>query len=100
MADDAGVKTTSLQVRPDSAFRDRFARVAVRVTGTGDIHALVAVLDALDEQDTLLSVRELSVTPAEPTAPDTKAEALRFQLLVEALALKAPPKALTQRATK
>ena len=67
---------------------------------TDEAAAEAAALDALDEQDTRLSVRELSVTPAEPTAPDTKAEALRFQLLVEALALKAPPKALTQRATK
>jgi hypothetical protein len=100
VADDADVRITSLQVRPDTAFRDRFARVAVRLTGTGDIQSLVSLLAGFDEQDTLLSVKELSVTPAEATAPDTKPEALRIQVLVEALALEATPKTQQPRPTK
>lgn len=96
IADDASVTITSLQVRPDTAFRDRFARVAVRLLGTGDIQTLVVLLEALDEQDTLLSVKELSVTPSEPAGPDTKPEALHFQILVEALATR-PPMQSVQR---
>jgi hypothetical protein len=85
-ADDASVKVTSLMIRPDTAFKDRFARVAVRLSATGDIRALVELLDTLEGSETVLSVRELFVTPTEPAGSDSKPEALRFQLLVEALA--------------
>ena len=84
-ADEAAVRVTSVQIKPDSAFLDHFARVTVRLAATGDIESLIDLLQALEDNDTLLAVKELWVTPSDPAAPGTKAEALRFQILVQAL---------------
>jgi hypothetical protein len=84
------VKVNSLQLRADSAFaRDGFARIAVRFNGTGDVAGLAGLLVSLEGEDVFLAVRELNVTQPEPGAPDTKPEALRFELLIEGLAMKA-----------
>jgi hypothetical protein len=87
-AADASVKVNSVQLRPDSVFSsDGFARVAVRLNATGDVRGLAGLLGALEGDSLLLAVRELSVNQPEPAAPDTKPEALRFDFLVEALAM-------------
>jgi hypothetical protein len=84
------VKVNSLQLRADSSFaKDGFARIAVRFSGTGDVAGLSGLLVSLEGDSVLLAVRELSVTQPEPGAPDTKPEALRFELLIEGLAMKA-----------
>ena len=84
------VKVNSLQLRADSSFaKDGFARIAVRFSGTGDVAGLSGLLVSLEGDSILLAVRELSVTQPEPGAPDTKPEALRFELLIEGLAMKA-----------
>lgn len=86
-ADESGATMTTLQIRPDTIFRDRFAQIGVRMSGVGDVVTLVNLLEALEGHETLLSVRELSVSQSDPAAPEAKPETLRFHVLVEALAV-------------
>jgi len=86
MASNAGVKIATLQLRADSAPQRAIARIGVRMTGTTDVAGLSELLRLADTTDTLLVVRELSVSQAEPAAPQTRPEALRIELLVEAMA--------------
>jgi hypothetical protein len=86
-AEAAGVRVGTVQVRPDSAGRNVFTRVAVRADVTGDVRGVAAFLGALEQDATLLAVRELVVSQPEPAAPADRAEALRVELLVEGLAL-------------
>ena len=85
-ADWAGVKVFTLSVRPDSAARNGFARVGVRVSAEGDVDGLTRYLRRVEADSLLLAVRDLTVNQPDPGAPDTKAETLRLELLVEALA--------------
>ena len=71
---------------PDSASRNGLARVAVRASGIGDIAGVTRLLQDIESGVPLLAVRELSITQPEPAAPDGRAEALRFEVLVEGLA--------------
>ena len=98
-ADEAAATITSLQIRPDTVFRDRFARVGVRISAVGDVVTLVELLESLENHETLLSVRELSISQSEPAASESRAEALRFQLLIEALAVR-PRSTLVQASSK
>ena len=82
----AGVKVFTLSVRPDSAARNGFATVGVRVSAEGDVDGLTRYLRRIEGDSLLLAVRELTVTQPDPGAPDNKAEALRLDLLVEGLA--------------
>lgn len=86
-AEGAAVRVNSLQVRPDSVGRATFTRVAVRVDATGDVDGLTQFLLALETDSTVLVVRELSITQPDPAAPSDRAEALRAEVLVEALAV-------------
>ena len=88
IADDLGLKVSAVQIRPDTLFRSGFARVAVSFTATGDVMHLVDLLAALEASDALMAVRELTVTPADVLLPDGRPEVIRFQLLIEALAVK------------
>jgi hypothetical protein len=82
------VKVGSVQLRADSAFTaDGFARVAVRLNATGDVTGLATLLGALEGDSLLIAVRELVVNQPEPAAPSTKLETLRFEMLVEGLAM-------------
>jgi hypothetical protein len=86
IATDARLKVASMQLRADSAAPGSIARIAVRVSGTTDVTGLAAFLRAVETGDTPLVVRELSVSQSEPAAPESKAEALRVDVLVEAIA--------------
>ncbi|HEX9485266.1 MAG TPA: type II secretion system protein GspM [Gemmatimonadaceae bacterium] len=86
VGNESGIRITSATVRPDSATKAAFARIAVRISATGDIQGLADFLSGIETSDELLAVRELSVAQAEPAAPDSRAEALRFDVLVEGLA--------------
>lgn len=105
VADDLGIKVSAVQIRPDTLFRGGYARVAVSLTAAGDVTHLADLLTALESSESLLAVRELTVTPADVLLPDGRPETIRFQLLVEALAAKAaasdsvetPPTARTRR---
>jgi hypothetical protein len=88
IADDLGIRVSAVQIRPDTLFRAGYARVAVSLTATGDVTHLADLLTTLEAGDALMAVRELTVTPTDVLVPDGRPETIRFQLLVEALAMK------------
>ncbi len=91
LADNSAVRIVSIQVRPDtgsaSAGTATLSRVSIRATGVADVSGLTALLRDVEGGNTLMAIRELTVTQPEPTLPDSKAETLRFDLVVEALAI-------------
>jgi hypothetical protein len=89
VADELGIRVSAVQIRPDSLFRGGYARVAVNLAAAGDVTHLTDLLNSLETSDVLLAVRELTVTPGDVLTPDGRPETLRFQLLVEGLAVKA-----------
>lgn len=93
IADELGLKVSAIQIRADSVFRSAHARVAVRLTASGDVQHLTDLLSALESPTELLAVRELSVSPTDPVLPDGRPETLRFQVLVEGLAMRGVRKA-------
>jgi hypothetical protein len=88
LADELGIRVSAVQIRPDTLFRAGYARVAVSLTATGDVAHLADLLTALEANDLLMAVRELTITPADVLLPDGRPETIRFQLLVEALAVR------------
>jgi hypothetical protein len=88
IADDLGIKVSAVQLRPDTLFRAGYARVAVTLTAAGDVTHLADLVQALELSDALFAVRELTVTPADVLVSDARPETLRFQILVEGLAMK------------
>ena len=86
VSDRAALRVASLQIRNDTAFKERFARIGVRLAATGDVESLVNLLVALRGSTPLLAIRELTIVPADPAGADSRPEILRFQVLVEALA--------------
>lgn len=90
LGDESAIRVTSISVRPDTVTKAAFTRIAVRVSATGDVEGLADYLRSVESSGQMLAVRELSVAQTDPTAPDSRAELLRFELLVEALARIAP----------
>lgn len=86
LANEEGVDVTTVTLRPDSVVRFGLARVVVRLTAESDVDGLLGFLYAAETHTTRLAVRELAVTQPEPAAPPTRAEALRFDVVVQALA--------------
>ena len=86
LGDASAIRVTSISVRPDAATKAAFTRIAVRVSATGDVEGLADYLRGIESSAQMLAVRELSVAQTDPTAPDSRAESLRFEILVEALA--------------
>jgi hypothetical protein len=86
-AEEVGAQIGSVQIRPDTTYKGNFARVAVRLSATADVTSLAQLLNELESGELLLNVRELTVNQAAPAAPDNTPEALRFELLVEGLAM-------------
>jgi Type II secretion system (T2SS), protein M subtype b len=84
----SGVRLGAVQVRPAATAPGAFARVAVRANAIGDVRGLVELLATLERGPTMLVVRELAVAQPEPATPAEAAEALRFEFVVEGLALK------------
>jgi hypothetical protein len=85
IASDARIKVNAMQMRPDTTSRPGITRVAVRLTGVGDVAGLASFLRAVDGGDRYLAVRELAVSQPEPGAPASKPETLRVDVLVEGL---------------
>ncbi|HTI62343.1 MAG TPA: GspMb/PilO family protein [Gemmatimonadaceae bacterium] len=81
-ADDNAVKLTNLQLRADSTVRVGLVRVSVRLSGVTDVSGLAGLLRSIEAGETPLVVRDLSVSQPEPAAPDSRPEALRFDVLV------------------
>jgi len=84
------VSVGALTLRPDSVVRAGLARVGVRVSGEGDVNGLLGLLYATETHDTLMIVRDLSVSQPDPAARSEQREALRFELHVQTLARIAP----------
>lgn len=82
----ANVRMGSAQIHADTGKAGAFSRVSVRANLTGDIRGIVTMLAALERGQTLLAVRELSITQPDPAAGDDRAEVLRADLVVESLA--------------
>jgi hypothetical protein len=85
-ADNHSVRIAFVQVRPDSSAREGLARVAVRASGVGDIAGLMALLQDIESDSPMLAVREMAITQPDPAAPESRAEALHFEVLVEGIA--------------
>jgi len=81
-ADDNAVKLTTLQLRADTSVLGGLARVSVRLSGVADVTGLAGLLRSIEAGETPLVVRDLSVSQPDPAAPDSRPEALRFDVLV------------------
>ena len=82
LADSCSVRVSSVQLRPDTVASAGLTEVSARVNGTADIAGLAALLRAIAASASPLVIRELTVTAQEPSAPASKPEALRFDVLV------------------
>jgi len=81
----ANVRLGSVQIRTDTAHADAFLAIRVHADLVGDINGLTTMLAALERGQTLLAVRELSITQPDLAAGDDRAESLRAELTVESL---------------
>ena len=86
LADESAVKIGAMQLQADSAGVGALVHVGVRVTAIADVFGLLAFMRAIDGGERMLLVRELVVTQPEPAALPNKAESLRIELTVVALA--------------
>lgn len=86
LADSSSVRVAAIQLRSDSVASAGILEVSVRVNGIGDVTGLAGFLRSIAGARTPLAVRDLTITSPEPTAPGTKSEALRFDILVVGLA--------------
>lgn len=88
----SGVEVESLESRVDSTGGRGLRHVVATVQGTGDVAGLATLLYRLEGNETLLAVRELSVTPQAVSAPPDAVEALKIRLTIEGLAIVGPEK--------
>jgi hypothetical protein len=86
IADSSSVRVTSIQIRVDTVVRNGFGVVSVRLIGVGDVLGVATLVRSIEDCPTLLSIREIAVTQPEPGAPENRPEALRLDLVIEALA--------------
>lgn len=92
IAEQSRVKVTSMVIRPDSLFRGGVARAGVRLHAMADVAGLTALLARIEGGELLLAVRELAISQPEPAAADETPEALRVEMVIEALTLQAGPR--------
>jgi len=107
-AGDAGVTLGGLEPRADTAeatlgaARSRtsspFVRVSVHGQMTGDIVSIMQFLANIEHGPTILAIRELSITQAEPAASTTHMETLHGDVTVVGLARGTPSNKESQRA--
>lgn len=86
-ATSANVRLGPVQVQPDTAARTVFSRVRVRADVTGDVRGVGTFISSIERGQTLLAIREISISQLEPAAAQERAEALRVNLTVEGLML-------------
>lgn len=82
-----GVRIGSLQTNSDSAGAGSgsVVRVRLRGEGSGDLHALMHFLAALEDGLPLIAIRELSITREESNASGARAEALHIEFELEGM---------------
>jgi hypothetical protein len=85
LADSCAVRVSAIQLRPDSVASSGLTEVSARLNAVADVAGLAAFVRAIAGSRAPLVVRELTVTAPEPAAPSSKAEALRFDVLVAGL---------------
>lgn len=83
----ANVRLGPVQVQPDTTARTVFSLVRVRADVTGDVRGIGTFVSSLERGQTLLAIREISISQLEPGAPPERAEALRVNLTLEGLML-------------
>lgn len=83
----AGLELLAATSEHDSTATAPFQRASIRVEAQGDVSGLMQFLLLVELAPGLLDVRELSVTPTEPTAGNDRAEVLRISLTIEGVAL-------------
>ncbi len=92
LADSCSVRVSAIQLRQDSATSNGITEVSARLNGVADVAGIASLLHAIAVSKKPLVVRELSITSSEPSAPPSKAEALRFDVLVAGLARTGVPR--------
>jgi hypothetical protein len=85
LADDHAIKVTTMLLRFDSLAVAGLVRADVRLTGTTDVQGLADFLQAVEGAAAPMRVRELNISQPDPLGPANRAEALRIDLIVEAL---------------
>ena len=85
-ADESQVQVGALQIRYDTLARGGLSSATVRLSATGDVKGLAALLRGVESGTPLVIVRDLSVTPGDPLGPDEREEQLHVELTVESLA--------------
>lgn len=86
IADESTVKVSAMQLRADSVRGNGVVHVFVRLSGVTDVIGLGDLMRAIDDGQTMLRLAELTITQAEPGAAPSQPEALRIDVVVEALA--------------
>ena len=88
-ATESNVNIGMVQVHADTASSSTFSPVTVHAEGTGDIIGVMSLLKSLETDSTLLWIRDVSISQPEPAAPPERFEALRLELTVQGLVLRA-----------
>jgi hypothetical protein len=81
------VRISTVQPQPERQEIGSLTRVAVRISGETDISGLSALLRAIDESPHRLVVREMSINALDGGGTRSSAESLRFEMIVEAIAV-------------
>lgn len=82
----AGLAVGSITVRSDTSTAHFFARPTVHGDARGDVSGLVQFLLLLEVGPPLLAVKQLTVTQPDPGGTTDRAEDLRVEFVIEALA--------------
>ena len=92
IAEFAGASVRGASPLGASLATDGISRIAIRVSLTGNANALLELLRELDADTALLSVQEVSVAQADPTAATAELEHLRIEITIAAIALLPDPR--------
>jgi hypothetical protein len=83
----AGVRLDAVQTRADTTRAGSFTPVVVRASAVGDVRGVSRLIATLERGPTLIVLRELSISQSDPAASSERVEALRVELVAEALTL-------------
>lgn len=84
-AGESGIQIGALQPAVDSSSQTK-GLVSVRGSASGDIRGVTHFLSAVESGMPLLSVREVTVTQSDPSASGDRAENLRLDFVIDAIA--------------
>ena len=87
IAADAEVKVGSLELRADSSSRATVVRLTLRLSAEGDVFGLATFLSAVERQAEPMTVRTITASASDPLSGDDRAEVVRFDLIIDGLAV-------------